>query len=688
MPYQIGIDVGGTFTDFAAVDERGVISTLKVPSTPAEPAKAVLDALHVFLAQHPHADITMLCHSSTIATNALLGQVGLELPRVALITTAGFRDLIEIGRQNRSELYNLFVERPRPLVTRDDRLCVRERIDYHGNVLMQLNEADVEEAVAHLKEHDIRTVAIGFLHSYANEAHEQRVAEMLRDALPNVAVTQSAQIDPEYREYERFSTAVVNAALAPIAGHYVDALSAGVADLGVSAPLYVMQSHGGMKDAKDAAALAASLIESGPGSGVIGAAALAKRLEINRVLSFDMGGTTAKAGTIVDGRVQTTHEFEAAGSVHGGRPAKGSGYPVRFPIIDLAEASAGGGTIAAINAAQMLQVGPQSAGADPGPACYGNASFATVTDANVVLGRLRSDALLGGRFPIDAARSEAAIASIASQVEMTTLEAADGIIRLVDHDMAKIVRIVTVERGLDPREFTLLAFGGNGPLHACAVAQDLGIGSVVVPPSPGLFSAFGLIVAPLQTALATPIMRVVSDCRDEELRKAFDALRKRTRDELSTITTRDQTAFEAPSFTETLDMRYQGQSYELNILARRTVSENVAAFHRAHEANYGYSVPDEAVEIVNLRVTATAARKLRPYHFERHPIQQPADQRRVWLDGSWRSVPVLPREALKNGIKGPAIVDEYDGTTLIPPRWSATLHEHIIHLRADNETSG
>ncbi|MBV9277769.1 MAG: hydantoinase/oxoprolinase family protein, partial [Candidatus Eremiobacteraeota bacterium] len=380
MPFQIGIDVGGTFTDLVAVDERGAISTLKVPSTPAEPARAVLDALRAFLEHHPHAQITMLAHSSTIATNALLGQVGLELPRIALITTAGFRDLIEIGRQNRSELYNLFVERPKPLVKRPDRLCVRERIDFRGNVLLPLDETDVKDAIAKLKQRKIRTVAIGFLNSYVNAAHEKRVAEMVADALPEITITQSAQINPEYREYERFSTAVVNAALAPIAGRYVDALNRGLGELGIEAPLYVMQSHGGMKTAKDVAASAASLIESGPGSGVIGAAALATRLGIKRVLSFDMGGTTAKAGTIIDGRVQVTHEFEAAGSVHGGRPAKGSGYPVRFPIVDLAEASAGGGTIASLSDARTLQVGPQSAGADPGPACYGKANLATVTD--------------------------------------------------------------------------------------------------------------------------------------------------------------------------------------------------------------------------------------------------------------------------------------------------------------------
>ncbi|MBV9402536.1 MAG: hydantoinase/oxoprolinase family protein, partial [Candidatus Eremiobacteraeota bacterium] len=577
MPFQIGIDVGGTFTDLVAVDESGAISTIKLPSTPAEPAEAVFDALRSFQARHPNAQITMICHSTTIATNALLGQVGLELPRVALITTAGFRDVIEIGRQNRSELYNLFVERPKPLVQREDRLCVRERIDYRGHVLLDLNETDVDEVVAHVERQRISAVAVGFLNAYVNDAHERRAASTLKDALPGVAVTQSADVNPEYREYERFSTAIVNAALTPLVGRYVHALNSGLERIGISAPLYVMQSHGGMKDAQSAAALPASLIESGPASGVIAAAELSKKLGISRVLSFDMGGTTAKAGTIIDGRVQLTHEFEVAGAVHGGRPAKGSGYPVRFPIVDMAEASAGGGTIATINEADLLQVGPQSAGADPGPACYGNAELPTVTDANVVLGRLRGDALLGGSFPIEAQRSEAAVAALALQAGISTLEAANGIVRLIDHEMAKIVRIVTAERGLDPREFTIIAFGGNGPLHACAVAEELGIRSVLVPASPGAFSAFGLTVAPLQSTATAPIMQIAAEIGDEELHVMFETLTQRATAELTALLSHGADAFEAVTFTPTLDMRYQGQSYELNVPAKRGISENIAA---------------------------------------------------------------------------------------------------------------
>ncbi|MBV8689648.1 MAG: hydantoinase/oxoprolinase family protein, partial [Candidatus Eremiobacteraeota bacterium] len=355
--------------------------------------------------------------------------------------------------------------------------------------------------------------------------------------------------------------------------------------------------------------------------------------------------------------------------------------------VDLAEASAGGGTIASLSDARTLQVGPQSAGADPGPACYGKANLATVTDANVLLGRLRNDALLGGTFPIDAQRSEAAIGTIASETGMSTVEAATGIIRLIDHDMAKIVRIVTVERGLDPRDFTLLAFGGNGPLHSCAVADELGIRSVLVPPSPGLFSAFGLIVAPLKSAVALPLLRHASDYHDEELSASFGGLRKRALAELDPIIRRDRSAFEAPRFVETADIRYHGQSYELNILAKPTLAETVAAFHQAHADAYGYSVAEEPVEIVNLRVTAMAPRKTQVYRFEAHPIERPLGLRRLWASDAWHDVPVLERAALREGIKGPAIIDEYDGTTLIPPRWSATLHNDVIRLQANDASS-
>jgi len=681
MRFRVGVDIGGTFTDLVAADESGSITTVKTASTPRAPQDGMLAALRAFLERRPDAQIATLAHSTTIATNALLGQVHLKLPRVALITTAGFRDVIEIGRQNRSELYNLFVMRPKPLVARHDRLCVRERIDYRGNVLVPLNEDDVHAAIAHIKENGIATIAIGLLNAYANDVHEQRIARLVADALPDVAITQSAQLDPEYREFERFSTAVVNAALRPIMSRYLDAIQQGVEKLATRAPFYVMQSHGGMSRADRVARAPATVIESGPGSGVIAAAALAARCGIAHVLSFDMGGTTAKAGTIAGGQVQVAHEFEAAGRAHSGRSSKGSGYPVRFPFVDLAEASAGGGTIAWLDETGALRVGPQSAGAEPGPACYGKSDRATVTDANVVLGRLAAGALLGGSFPIQPPRARSAIESLAQPLGLSAEQTADGVIRLINAEMARILRIVTVERGLDPRDFSLLAFGGNGPLHACALADELGIGSVIVPAAPGLFSAFGLIVAPLQATFARPLMCEADALDDADLSRLFDELRARAEIELRAQRATDEKAVYLHS--DTLDMRYSGQSFELSLAATPTVAQAVAAFHAKHATIYGYQVPDEPVEFVSARVTVGLAAEARRYAFESRDARKTSGRRRLWLDGQWSDAPVIERQALRegDGVQGPAIIEEYDATTFVPTGWNATTRESELHLK-------
>ncbi|HYL28046.1 MAG TPA: hydantoinase/oxoprolinase family protein, partial [Candidatus Nitrosotalea sp.] len=375
---RVGIDVGGTFTDVVAVESwSGATIVRKVASTPQEPHRAVIRMLAELQASYEAApSIEFVAHSTTIATNALLGQLGLELPRVALVTTEGFQDVIEIGRQNRSEVYNLFVERPRPLVAREDRLTVRERLDYRGEIIVPLDRASLSQACEQLRAHPVAAVAICLLHSYANAAHERIVAEAVASALPDVKITLSSEIDPQYREYERCSTTVVNAVLAPILETYLERLSAGLRDKGIDSQLYVMRSDGGMSAAAQILTRPAAIIESGPAGGAIAAAALGRALGARRLISFDMGGTTAKAGAIVDGVAQVASEFEAAGRTHSGRALKGSGYPVRFPFVDLAEVSAGGGTIAWIDDGGGLRVGPISAGADPGPACYGKSARA------------------------------------------------------------------------------------------------------------------------------------------------------------------------------------------------------------------------------------------------------------------------------------------------------------------------
>jgi N-methylhydantoinase A len=676
---RVGIDVGGTFTDLVAVDTHtGERIVIKCASTPRAPEEGVLTAIDRLT---PGA-IEYLAHSTTIATNALLGQMHLELPRVAFITTAGFRDVIEIGRQNRSEVYNLFVTRPKPLVAREDRLGVRERVDFEGRVLVPLDRKEIDRIIEQLRERNADAIAIGLLHAYANDSHERRLEEAIHAALPDVPVTRSSSIDPEYREYERFSTAVVNAALLPIVQRYLERLSGALRERGVSAPLYVMQSNGGMASAQQVAMRPASIIESGPASGVIAAADLARSIRVARVLSFDMGGTTAKAGTIVDGVVQVATEFEAAGATHSGRSVKGSGYPVRFPFVDLAEISAGGGTIAYVDEAGALRVGPLSAGADPGPACYGRSDRATVTDANVVLGRLNREALVGGTFPIDARRSYDAVGALAQRIGLSTEETAAGIVRIVDAQMAKVLRIVTVERGLDPREFTMVAFGGNGPLHGCALAEELGMRRVIVPEHPGVFSAHGLLVADLRGSFVRPVLREASAVTDESLREAFELLER----EACGVLEQQGARRESIAFRREYDMRYRGQSFELDVEYAPSVAAALERFHDKHERRYGYAVPGEPVEIVNVRLTATAAAadKAAPYRSEalrvpsaqtprhRHETPQLAE-REAWIDGAYVATPVYARESLPlhGMIGGPALIEQYDTCTYVAPGWSA-----------------
>lgn len=621
-----------------------------------------------------------MAHATTIGTNALLGQIGLELPRIALVTTRGFRDVIEIGRQNRSALYDLNVQRPRPLVAREDRFTVAERLDADGNVLHPLDDTDVALACARLREGGYAAVAICLLHSYANDAHERQIEVAVRDALPDARVTRSSHVDPAYREYERFSTTVVNAVLAPIVASYLERLQLGLRELGIDAPLYVMRSDGGLTTAAGVLDRPAALIESGPASGATAAAALGRAMHLQRVLAFDMGGTTAKAGAAVNGRVQIAHEFEAAGVTHSGRGVKGSGYPVRFPFADLAEISAGGGTIAFVDAGGSLRVGPLSAGADPGPACYGRSDRATVTDANVVLGRLPQEALLGGSFPIDATRSRDAVAALASELAMSTEACAAGIVALVDHAMAKVLRIVTVERGLDPREFALMAFGGGGPLHACAVAQELGIARVVVPAHPGCFAARGLLNAPLRAEVSGSVLFGVEAAGDATLTQWFEDREAAARaDLLEGGATADSIAC-----TREYDARYCGQGFELTVAADGAPDEIAARFHREHRARYGYDVRDEAVELVNARVRASGALSRRVLQHENEWAAKPAPARRrvLWLDGSWLAVPVVVRESLSRDqrLAGPAIVEEYDCTTYVPPGWQLTAGADALEL--------
>lgn len=682
---RVGIDVGGTFTDLIALDEAsGALTKLKVPSTPRAPEQGVIDALELLLCDADPNEIALLSHSSTIATNALLGQTNLELPRTVLLTTKGFRDVLEIGRQNRSEVYNLFVRRPVPLVERRFRFGVTERMDPFGAVVTPLDSASLDEALEGIASSGARAVAVSYLHAYANDVHERATRDALRERFPELPVSLSSEVDPEYREYERTSTTVVNALLGPLVRGYLERLATRALELSVNAPIYVMQSNGGMAALEMVARRPATMIESGPASGVIAAAYLGRRLGIENVLSFDMGGTTAKAGTITGGEPHIANEFEAAGRSHSGRAVKGSGYPVRFPFVDLAEVSAGGGTIASVDAGGALGVGPLSAGADPGPAAYGRGMQPTVTDANVVLGRLNPRALLGGAMKIDAARSRASLETLLPQLPELNLERlAAGIVQLVDTEMAKILRIVTVERGYDPREFTLMAFGGGGPLHACALATELSIPRIVVPRDPGLFSAYGLLAADIRTTAVNSIVAVSTSLNPEQIEAAFATMETRGAGTLD----RQGVAQSDMTFIRELDVRYLGQSFELTVPATVPFDDVAFAraledFHDRHSRAYGYSSPEEPVEVVAARSTAVGVVPKPPLAVlgddagEQASPEAVLEMRSVYLEGHGRiAAPVYDRARLRSGnrLTGAALVEQYDSCTLVAPGWNAVV---------------
>ncbi|MBV9645832.1 MAG: hydantoinase/oxoprolinase family protein [Candidatus Eremiobacteraeota bacterium] len=693
--WRVGVDVGGTFTDLVALDsESGRLWRCKVPSSPRAPEEGVAAALDAFLETAEASDIGFVSHSTTLATNALLGQVGLELPRVALFVTEGFRDLMEIGRQNRSEVYNLNVTRPRPLVAREDCLAVRERVDVHGQTLVPLSSDEIARAVQELKRRpDVVSVAVSFLHAYANDAHERALGTALREAFTDLYVTLSSEVDPAYREFERTSTTVVNAVLLPLVRRYLEALSAALRERSVLQTLHVMQSSGGMATAQTAASRPATMIESGPASGVIATAFLARGLGIERALSFDMGGTTAKAGTVLAGVPQLAAEFEAAGRTHSGRSVRGSGYPVRVPFVDLAEVSAGGGTIAFADEAGVLRVGPLSAGADPGPAAYGKSDRPTVTDANVVLGRLDPRGLLGGTMPLDVARARTAVASLSARLhDLEVTDIAAGIVRLADDEMARVVRIVTMERGHDPRDFTLVAFGGGGALHACAVADELGITRIVVPLAPGLFSAFGLLAADLTTTVVRSIVARDGTVDPDAVEALFADAERHGRDALRQQGVTD----DAMGSVREVDARYAGQSFELTITALSpfddaAVETLMERFHRRHAEVYGFASLDESVEFVNIRSTAigTLAKPplTRANPQRRDSAAAPLLRRDVFFAGrGWVSTAVFEREALLPGdrCEGAALIQEYDSCTLVPPGWRARVDDfrNLVVTRA------
>jgi N-methylhydantoinase A len=678
--FRIAVDLGGTFTDLVCIDHRNSrIFVLKVKSTPATPDEAFVHGVRRLISENqiPAHDIKSIVHVGTIGSNLFLGQIGIKMPKTALVTTQGFRDVLEIGRQNRAELYNIFFQRPKPLIPRKFRLEVKERIDSHGNILRKADDGDLKRVAARLQNASFDSVAICFLNSFLNAANEMKA----KDALARTSrfVFASNEVDPEHREYERMSTTVVNAVLAPVISAYLNSALPRLKDTGISAPLQLFSSSGGLVDLETARSKPVVAVESGPAAGVVGAAEIANILGRSEVLSLDMGGTTAKAGCIVDYTPLIVPEIEVGGRVHLGRTIKGSGYPVRYPSIDVAEVSAGGGTIIWADEIGSLRVGPISAGADPGPACYGSGGEApTITDANLILGRL-GPTLLGSEMKLDAKLAGRCMEKVADKVGMNTIETAAASIRLVNLHMARALDIVSLERGQDPRRFSLMAFGGAGPMHAAELAEQIQVNTVIVPQYPGLFSALGMMMTDMKYAYVKGILKqldnIPEDFLEEEWRLMAEAaisnVKRLTEDSNAKITT-----------SRSVDVRYLGQGYELEIYVPEQFNSSKLRelFEQKHEAVYGYRHSGEPLEITAIRLTLTLTlpRPILRTTLSVNPRTATASHRKVWFKEQWYDTSIHWRDNLQTAqpIRGPAIIEEYDSTTVVPLGWKCSQEDH------------
>jgi len=639
---RLGVDVGGTFTDVVAVDGEGRVVIEKVPSTPQDQSAGALagwQALDV-----PAGRVAMFAHGTTVATNALLERRG---GRTAVVTTEGFGDLIEIGRQDRASLYDLTRHRPPPLVPRELRFVVRERMG-PGGVVVPLDAASLEVAVEAVAAAEVEAVAVCLLFGFLHAEHERQVGEALRARLPDVPVSLSCEVLPEFREYERMSTTVADAYLRPRLGSYLARLGRRSARAGLPVPL-VMQSSGGVADSATAARHPARFVLSGPAGGVIGASHVARRSGHRNLLTFDMGGTSTDVAPVVAGRVQLTTESVVAG------------VPLRLPMVDVHTVSAGGGSVGWVDEGGALRVGPRSAGAAPGPAAYGfGGQEPTVTDANLVLGALPERVRLGGGLVLRRDLAERALARLGDRLGLDALQAALGVVRVADTEMVRALRVISVERGLDPREFALVAFGGAGGLHACGLAEELGCRTVLVPRAAGALSALGLAISEVRHDYVRPVLHE----GPTGLEAAYAALEATAYAEL-----------DAPRMERRADLRYAGQSFELTV-AGATAGELEGAFHAEHQHRYGHRIDDEPVEIVNLRLVATLPGAT-PDLLEPEPAAAACGRREVLLEGGLVEAVVLDRARMGRGspVEGPAVVAFPEATCLVRPGWAGVVDE-------------
>ncbi len=661
MERRVGVDVGGTFTDVVAVAD-GQLTVRKVPSTPDRPDAGVFDGLEPFTT----GEISFLAHGTTVATNAVLER---EWADTALLTTEGFRDVLEIGRGDRPDLYDLGTEKPAPIVPRGRRHPVRERIVARGGIETPLTDGAIEEALAALDEDAIESVAISLLFAFENATHEERLADAVAETYPDLAVSRSSVVLPEIREYERTLATALNAALKPVMDRYLGRVESGLADRDVGAPLRLMQSNGGIIPAADARARPINTLLSGPAAGVQGAAHLARLADHADVITMDMGGTSCDVSLVRDGAPVTSTE----GTV--------GGYPVGVPMVDVHTIGAGGGSIAWIDDGGALRVGPKSAGANPGPVCYGRGGTRpTVTDAHAVLGRIDPGILLPAARTPDVAGARTAIEEeIAEPLDLSPTEAAAGIVRVANANMERALRVVTVERGHDPRAFGLVAFGGAGPLHASGLAERLDVPEVLVPRTAGVLSALGLVLADLVHDFSTSRVRPWDEVDPDALADIFAGFADEGQSRL-------RAAGMAPSAIDSeryLDLRYRGQSFTVEVPVPETFDEGTKAqiaerFHEGHARRYGYAARDEPLELVTVRLRARGEVESPSLTQTDRPEDPDPRTREVWFPGGTRETTVRRRATLAPGeqFEGPLVLEGTESTALVHPSQSARVDGH------------
>ncbi|WP_219848873.1 hydantoinase/oxoprolinase family protein [Paracoccus sp. FO-3] len=683
---RIGVDIGGTFTDLVMIEGDGRLYHAKVPSTPAAPEEAVIAGISDLVRDSgiSVADVREIVHGTTVGSNTLLQKVG---ARAGLITTAGFRDVLEIGRLRTPNMFDLQWDKPAPLIPRRHRLEAQERIAADGTVITPLDEASVIAAAAALVEAGVDSIAVCFLNSYRNPVHEQRAEELIRARFPKVQITTSVSVLPEAKEYERTSTTVVNAYVGPVLAAYLQRLQTGIRRLGVNAPLLVSNSNGALASAETACEKPVFFISSGRAAGAVGGARLGEALAQENLVIFDMGGTTASATLVNGGELSRVSEYEfRAGISTPSRFIKAGGYMMSVPTVDVAEVGSGAGSIAALDSAGLIRVGPLSAGADPGPVCYGLGGEApTVTDANLVLGYLPEE-LAGGARHLDKAASEAAIAArLGDALGLEATEAAHGIREVVNANMARAIRAVTVERGVDPRDFTLVAIGGSGPVHAAAIASLLSMDKLLIPATPGVFTAMGMLSGDIERYFTAPIGRVVEDVDLQDLAAATADLRRQAIANLR----EEGIPEEAMELLPEANMRFRGQEMSLAIpfaepFDPARVRED---FLETYRSIYSY-VSSDAVEVVGIRMTGRGLRQgrldFRKLSAPDHEEAGPVSRRKVYFgkDAGWIETPVYDRTRSPRKLTGPVVLESNDSTVVVPPDATVERDDFLnLHIR-------